>query len=359
MSKGNITVVCGSQYGSEGKGVVVAYIADEYDIHIRVGGPNAGHTFMHENKKWKMQIVPCGWKNPNALLYIGRGGMVDPKLLSKEIDEIKEVDPSIIDRLKIDEKTGVLSTEHKDTEGGTTGEFHFKIGSTGEGVGAARVARVNRNPDHFKQVKDMANQVGGNGWELSQMVVKGSPTLLNQSYDSGAKICIEGTQGYGLSLIHGPWPYATSADTNAAQMAADIGFSPRIIDEIIAVCRTYPIRVWGNSGPMYKEIDFDVISRRMGRKIEERTTVTKKIRRIGEWDEQLFLEAMTVNRPTQVAVTFLDYLAPEDEGKESYGELGQTSKDFLRYVEEISKVPVRFACTGWSEAKKDWCVIEV
>jgi adenylosuccinate synthase len=68
---------------------------------------------------------------------------------------------------------------------------------------------------------------------------------------------------------------------------------------------------------------------------------------------------MTVNRPTQVAVTFLDYLAPEDEGKESYGELGQTSKDFLRYVEEISKVPVRFACTGWSEAKKDWCVIEV
>ena len=357
--KGNVTVVAGAQYGSEGKGVIVAHLADEYSIHIRVGGANAGHSFMYKGKKWKMQSIPCGWKNENATLIIGRGGMIEKDLITREIEEIREVDPSIIDRLKIDEKTGVLSKKHKNIEGGTKGEFHLKIGSTGEGVGAARVARVNRNPENFQHVKDVAHEIGGNGWELGQMMVKDTPQFLMERYEDGSKIMIEGTQGYGLSLIHGPWPFCTSHDTNASQMVADVGLSPRVIDDIYLVCRSYPIRVWGNSGPMYKEISWDVISERMGRRVEEKTTVTKKTRRIGSWDEKLFKEAVAVNRPTGVSINFLDYLCPEDEGIDDFDKLSRVSKDFMGYVRSLAKAPIWFVCTGWNEEKNDWIVIDM
>jgi adenylosuccinate synthase len=366
MTEKNVTVVMGGQYGSEGKGVIVSKIANRFLHHVRVGGPNAGHTIMHLGKKWKMQIVPCGWMNPNAKVWLGRGILIDVEHLVQEIEEIRAVDPTITNRLFIDRKAGILSPSHKADEGGVDGDFHFAIGSTGEGVGSARLARVGRTKiggfHHAFQIPELGvyqELVEDLPWDWTDLLVDDTPKRLNEANERGEKILLEGTQGSGLSLIHGPeWPYATSTDTNACQMLADVGFSPLVVEDIIMVVRTYPIRVWGNSGPMYKETDFDQLSEKLGKKVIERTTVTKKVRRISEWDPPLFEHALVLNKPTQIAITFLDYLDMANEGKDNINDLTDETIKFIERVQETSGCPVTFLCTGWSEEKKNWVVIE-
>jgi adenylosuccinate synthase len=119
---------------------------------------------------------------------------------------------------------------------------------------------------------------------------------------------------------------------------------PYCIDEVILVCRTYPIRVAGASGPLNNETDWETMSIRLGRDVCEQTTVTKKTRRIAQWDEDLFLRACMVNGPTQIAVTFTDYLDPKQEGRE---ELTDKTRAFIHYLESISGgVPVTFVGVG-------------
>lgn len=349
MPTRNCIAIVGAQYGSEGKGVIVNKIANEYGIHVRVGGPNAGHSFVHKNRVWKMQVIPCGWTNPDAILILGRGMLVDLDQLIKEIKMIQEVDPDITLRLTVDARAGVLSREHHKMEGGVEGEMHKRIGSTGEGVGAARVARVNRDPNNF---------------QLYHQAIKGHPEeemlrsimQLNTVaflYYTDANILLEGTQGSGLSLIHGPWPYATSADTNAAQMCADVGMSPRDLNQIMLVARTYPIRVAGNSGPLKDELTWEQMSKIVGRKVEEKTTVTLKTRRVGKWDPELIWNAIHLNRPTSMALTFLDYTSPRDEGKEEWGSISPEGYFAVNRVEMVHKVPIRLVGTGGPR----WAVI--
>ncbi|KKK79193.1 hypothetical protein LCGC14_2835950, partial [marine sediment metagenome] len=144
-TRGTVTALVGAQYGSEGKGVIAAKIAHLYSVHVRTGGPNAGHSFIHEGKVHVQQVIPCGWKNPRAKLVIGAGMLLDMGQLRREIRVIEKYDPGILDRLWIDSAAGVLDPRFHEQEGGTKGEIHERIGSTGEGVGAARVARINRD----------------------------------------------------------------------------------------------------------------------------------------------------------------------------------------------------------------------
>ena len=162
-------------------------------------------------------------------------------------------------------------------------------------------------------------------------------------------ILLEGTQGAGLSLIHGNWPYVTSADTTAGQFMVDAGLHPRMLTECILVARTYPIRVAGNSGPLENEITWDQISDHVGKPIMEHTTVTGKQRRIGRWNEQEFVRACQLNGPTQIAINFMDYLSPEDEGVLSYDALSGRSKQFIEYLERLADCPVTMVGTGGSE----------
>lgn len=342
--RGNVLAVVGAQYGSEGKGVVVNSIAGEYDVHVRVGGPNAGHSFYHKGQLFKMQVIPCGWTNPNATIVLGRGILIDMKTLMEEIRVVKSVDPSIIDRLVIDERAGILSPKHHAHEGGVDGEIHRRIGSTGEGVGAARVARLNRNPDDFTFYGQAAIESGNA--DLQRVVRKNTPELINSLMRRGANVLLEGTQGSGLSLIHGPWPYCTSADTNAAQMAADVGIPARYVDRTMLVARTFPIRVAGNSGPLKDELTWDDMSTLVGKPVIERTTVTKKVRRIGRWDDALFMQACVLNAPTSIALMFADYTSPEDEGKEQFHELSHNTRRFIDMVEDLSGAPVAIVGTG-------------
>lgn len=307
MSRGKITVLVGGQYGSEGKGAIASCIANEYDVHVRVGSPNAGHTIYWEGKKHVMQSIPCGWINPNAFIVIGRGATINMKQFSKELIHILQYYPDFLSRLVIDPEAGILDEKFHEQEGGTNGEMHRRIGSTGEGVGPCRVARMNRDPEQFRQFKDVAEEYG-----LSRCMMENTPAFLAAMQDCGRNVLIEGTQGSGLSLYHSYWPYCTSVDTNAAGIMAEVGLAPGRITDVLMVCRTYPIRVAGNSGPMKYEISWDELSKRAHTPITpEKTTVTKKTRRIAEWDDDLFRQSCLLNCPSEIALTFVDYIDPD------------------------------------------------
>lgn len=355
----DILAVIGGQYGSEGKGNIVAHIAKDYGVHVRVGGPNAGHSFKHEGREWKMQSIPCGWINLGATLIIGRNALIAIDQLAKEWREIRKIDDRITERMFIDRHAGIISPWHHTEAGGTGGEAHKRYGSTGEGVGVARLARIARFPGDgqrgFYRAGDLPLEFVPEDFRSAwrEMLCPNTPEMI-QDLNIDWPVLLEGTQGFGLSLIHGPWPYVTNHDTNAAQLAADCGLPPRIVNRCLLVVRTLPIRVAGNSGPLQREIDWQEVSRRVGHEVEERTTVTKKIRRIGEWDESLVEQACLVNGPTSLAVNFIDYLSPEDEGINDATMISDKGWSFINYVDRLCGVPVLLAGTGgddWSVAR--------
>lgn len=312
--RGKLTVLVGGQYGSEGKGAVAAYIAGGYSVHVRVGSPNAGHTIYWNGQKHVMQSIPCGWINPNANIVIGRGALINMKILMRELVHVMSYYPDFLKRLYIDADAGVLDEKFHQMEGGTEGEMHRRIGSTGEGVGPARVARINRDPKEFKLFKDVAEEYG-----LTRCVTINTPAIIAATQDAGFNVLVEGTQGSGLSLLHSHWPYCTSIDTNAAGIISEVGIAPSRVTDVLMVCRTYPIRVAGNSGPMEHEITWGALNDRItvmrGTPITpEKTTVTKKIRRIAEWDDSLFKQACLLNNPTEIALMFADYIDPSIYG---------------------------------------------
>jgi adenylosuccinate synthase len=364
--RGKVVAIVGGQYGSEGKGVICHHLADQFDIAVRVGGPNAGHSFwfQHPEGHWTKEVVqqlPVAWTNKDATLVIGPGAVVDLEQLRKEMAHVHSTfDPNIRQRVRISAHAFPLTGKHHSLEGGTEGDMHRKIGSTGHGVGAARHDRMARDPSTNGTVPigQMSNyELRGYGLG-NENVYEDIPSYLHSRLLQGGNVLLEGTQGSGLSLIHGPWPYCTSADTNAAQLIADAGIGPRLLDRIIMVCRTYPIRVAGNSGPMHNEITWEELNRRMGKSgITEQTTVTKKTRRIAEWDEDLVLRASVLNTPTDIAITFLDYISPEDEGKECADNLSFKSRSFIEYVETLLGISATLCGTGgphWSVIERGW-----
>lgn len=306
MARGKLTVLVGGQYGSEGKGAVAAHVANQYQVHVRVGSPNAGHTIYWNDEKHVMQSIPCGWINPDALIVIGRGALLNMKQLMKELVHIMQYYPGFKKRLMIDAKAGVLDEKFHEQEGGVNGEMHRRIGSTGEGVGPARIARLERDHEKFRLFEDVAAE-----WGLESCVTDNTPEIIANIQDRGGNILIEGTQGSALSLLHSHWPYCTSIDTNAAGIISEVGIAPSRVTDVLMVCRTYPIRVAGNSGPMKNEISWEQLSQALGRTVTEKTTVTKKTRRVAAWDDELFQQSCVLNAPTEIALTFADYVDPE------------------------------------------------
>lgn len=340
---GKLTVLVGGQYGSEGKGAIAAAIANDYRVHVRVGSPNAGHTIYWKGEKHVMQSIPCGWINPDAAIVIGRGALINMRLLMKELVHIMQYYPDFLKRLFIDAEAGILDEKFHEQEGGVDGENHHRIGSTGEGVGPARIARLERDPQKFRQFKDVAKEYG-----LEECVCENTPELIMHLQNNRENVLIEGTQGSGLSLYHSFWPYCTTTETNASGIIAEVGISPLRVTNVIMVCRTFPIRVAGNSGPMKDEISWEEISNRIGRKVEEKTTVTHKVRRVGKWDNELFRNACVLNYPTEIALTFCDYVDPDLHGCDMYEGLVESEKlkEFIDNNLPMYKDQIKYFGTG-------------
>ena len=345
LNKGKVTAIVGAQYGSEGKGAIVAHLADQYEIHVRTGGPNAGHTFYFDGQAHVMQTIPCGWINKHATCVIGRGALIDPDQFLREVDHIESVMPGSSTRILIDAHAGIIGESHYKEEGGTSGALHKRMGSTGKGVGAARRDRMSRDPLKFQFVHQ--HPAFEHFKQRGQVIEDTSAWLYRAIGEHGRSCLLEGAQGSALSLTFGHWPYVTSSDTNAATMAAAAGLPPQWVDDVILVARTFPIRVAGNSGPLANETDWQRMSVKLNRSVTEKTTVTKLTRRIGEWDDALFAKAVKLNGCKEVAVTFVDYLDKgQDYGCGSWDYLSAAAQTFVYDIEETHGVHVRWIKTG-------------
>ncbi len=322
---GKVTIVVGGQFGSEAKGKVISFLANEIDIAVRTGAPNAGHTVIKDDKVYKLQQIPSTFLNLNCILCIGAGAIIDPGILQKEVELTNTKN-----RLFIDFQAGIIGKQHPLQEDNLV----RNIGSTGTGSGAALIDRIWR--DKFKLAKDI----------LKDFQLKDVAEIVNKGINEGKNILIEGTQGFGLSLYYGAYPFVTSRDTTAANFLAEVGISPMVVTDIILAIRTFPIRVAGNSGPLPYEITWEDLSKHIGKNIEERTTVTNNIRRVAKIDLEIIKRAIMVNRPTQIALQFLNYLFPQDENKNDWNTLTQEAKQYIEGLERELGVPITLIGTS-------------
>jgi len=296
----NTDILMGMQYGSEGKGYVSALLAHKglYVGFVRSGGPNAGHCMLHNGKEYKMRTIPCGWADPNVSLFIGPATVISLGTLVEEILMLEDDGYSVRERLFIHPHAAIIQKEHIDEEMET---IRDAIGSTAEGVGACRRGKMTRLEGNYVLAKDSE-------FLQSLVFVNKDPNAWYNRLRSCDNILLEGTQGAGLCITHGQFPYTTSWPCTAAQMLSDAGLPVSSVRHIIGVVRTKPIRVAGNSGPLKDETTFDELGQP-----EEHTTVTKKVRRVAksiDWHE--LDKHMRINGPTVVAITFGDYLSPKE-----------------------------------------------
>lgn len=282
----------GGQYGSEGKGVIAAGLAHHFRAAVRTGGPNAGHSLYHEGELYKMRQVPCAWVSGGTKLFLGAGAVVNPTLLEEEARRVRRA-------VVIDPQATMVLPQHEHDEGAA--DLRALIGSTTEGVGAARVAKIERRGKAVL-AKDWS-------WDTDFVIVDDVSDILRDIREDGGDVFLEGTQGSSLSLHHGVYPYVTSSDTNAAQLAADAGIPAHDVEHTHLVVRTFPIRVAGNSGPTGgAEISWDHFIEAGIVEKPEQTTVTKLQRRIFEFSAADLDRAIRLNDPCGLWVTFGDYV---------------------------------------------------
>jgi adenylosuccinate synthase len=323
-----VDVLVGGQYGSEGKGNIVGHIAPEYSLLVRVGGPNAGHKVFAEPEPEAYFHLPSGTERaPKAQLLLGAGAVIYPQKLMQEIADHHidaarlNIDPlaMIIEDADIDQEKALLAT----------------ISSTAQGVGAASARKIMGRGGKLPSKVRLAGEVD----ELKPFI-RESQVILERTFLSGDHVLLEGTQGTSLSLHHGHYPYVTSRDTSVAGCLADAGIAPTRVRRVIMVCRTYPIRVGGPSGDMKLEITYEALARRSGIEISEllkteTTTTTKKQRRLAEFDWEQLRRSTLLNGPTDIALTFVDYL---DKANRMAFRFDQLSIETVRFIEEIERV---------------------
>ncbi len=299
-------------------------------MSIRTGGPNAGHTFEYDSLIYRLRSVPCAVVNPDCVLGLGAGALIDPVVLFQEIQVCKLG----ADRLTVDRQAGIIADVHIAAEI----ELQARVGSTGKGVGAALSSKVMRDAS-FQLARD---------FDPLRPYLGSVARRANDVLQRSGIVCLEGTQGFGLSLHHGEYPFVTSRDTTAAALCSDAGVSPRFVTEIFMVIRTYPIRSGGNSGPLLNEIDWATVTResRSTKAIVERTTVTQRIRRVARFDLDIVTRAAEINHPTQIALMFTDYFDSSNQGKRQLASLSLATQDFIRSIERELNVPVTLVGTG-------------
>ena len=328
-----VDVIIGGQYGSEGKGHLAYHIATAYDVLVRVGGPNAGHRVIWpDGTAYTHRSLPSGTLAGQARLLIGAGSVIDVATVLQEIAEC-QVD---VDRLAIDPQAMIISGRDKTAEK----RLVERIGSTGQGVGAATARRVSRGAS-VKLARDVK--------ELRPYTQRAATELLEESYARRERILLEGTQGTALSLLHGHYPHVTSRDTSVSGCLAEAGIPPRQVRKVIMVCRTYPIRVMSpqghTSGPMAQEVTWEEISARSRIPVDElkdaeKGSVSRKQRRVAEFNWSLLRRAATLNDPTDIALTFTDYLSIENRRARRFEQLTPETINFIEEVERVASAPV-------------------
>lgn len=294
-----LTVVVGAQYGSEGKGKTALHLAKTQNAvaSVRVGGPNSGHTVVHAGQTHVFKQLPVASLLDGLVSVLPPGCYIDVATLLHELTHVNATSSSVV----IDPRAVIVTDDDRELE--RTSGLMERIGSTGSGTGAAVGRRVRR---------DGTTVYASDIPELAPYIADTLPLL--HDLNSDGVIVVEGTQGYGLSLLHGmEGRFATSRDTTAAAFVAEAGLSPRDVHDIALVARAHPIRVAGNSGNLHNETSWEEIGANIGRDdLVEYTTVTQRVRRVGRFEPEIVRRAIYANNPTLVVLNHLDYVAALD-----------------------------------------------
>jgi adenylosuccinate synthase len=329
-----VDVLIGGQYGSEGKGQVSAYLSKEYDVLMRVGGPNAGHNAAREAGKYTYHSLPSGCREHSGDVLIGPGATVHVEELLGEIADCC-ITP---ERIYLDPNTMVITEEDRREEEA----LKKAIGSTGRGGGSAAARRIMGRLE-----PELSTKLARDFDELAPYV-KPVQARLQKAYAAGQRILLEGTQGCHLSLFHGPYPYVTSRDTNVAGCLSEAGISPARVDRILMVVRFTPIRVQspenGSSGKLKHETEFSIIEEEAGIEEDlskiEKTSTTNKNRRVGWFEWEQFRKACELNAPTDIVLTFADYQKVENRSARRFEQLHVDTIKFVEELERVAQAPV-------------------
>jgi adenylosuccinate synthase len=371
-NKGRVAVVLDSQAGSCGKGKFAGYLAqaDKFDVAIDNFMSNAGHTYVDKTVGTVMtQHLPTSIVNPVTDLIIGAGSVITPSILFNEIIHYKEI---IGDRpIIIHPRAMVILPEHAERE-----KELIRSGSTFKGCGVAQADKIMRVPgvqlfgDWYKYT-DWSDTIDTTtslpftpddiAYITETIEIEDSMLFINNCIDCNYDILIEGSQGCDLDINFGlNYPHTTSRQCHASQLVADCGISPRLITDIIMVMRPYPIRISNttnigievSSGDYdgAEEISWDIVRERCGAPADiqfgEMTTVTKKMRRVFEmnWDRLHYVTQL--NRPTCIALNFVQYIDYNALGCREWKNLPGKVQDFINKVERITGVKVGLIGTG-------------
>lgn len=319
-----IHAVVGGQFGSEAKGHVAAQLAARLSTErlgkkqhqVRVGGSNAGHSAVAaDGVVWALRQVPAAAViDVNADLYIAQGSEVDFTVLQSEVTALDAAGYKVSSRLLIDANATVIEPQHISRE--SNSNINARTGSTSKGIGAARADRIMRIAKTVRDVEEF----------MSLGEVCETAPLIHNAQRRGEHIIVEGTQGYGLGMHTRFYPQTTSGNCRTVDLLAQIGYVPLNMYEprdihTWLVLRTYPIRVAGNSGSMDShELTWEELGERTGGYVQaERTTVTKKIRRVAEWNPNVVMQAVQANGGVSPhlhpCLMFIDYFEPRIAGE--------------------------------------------
>jgi adenylosuccinate synthase len=377
----NVAVI-GAQWGDEGKGKIVDWLAERADVVVRFqGGHNAGHTLVVGEKVYKLSLLPSGIVRGTPSV-IGNGVVLDPWHLKSEVEKLRGQGIDITpDTLKIADTCPLILPFHRDLDGmREDASGAGKIGTTRRGIGPAYEDKVGRRAirvcdlAHLDDLGPQLDRIAAHhdalraGFgeppidrdalvaelrEIAGFVLPfAQPVwrMLHEARSRGRRILFEGAQGVLLDIDHGTYPFVTSSNTVAGTAAAGSGLGPNAVGFVLGIAKAYTTRV--GSGPFPTELDNE-IGERLGTRGHEFGTVTGRKRRCGWLDAVLLRQSAAVSGITGIALTKIDVLDGFEEvaictGYKLRGEM----LDYYpaNAADQAAVEPVYETMPGWSES---------
>ena len=375
-----VDILLGLQWGDEGKGKIVDYLAPKYDVIARFqGGPNAGHTLVIGGEKTILHTVPSGIMHDKPMNVIGNGVVIDPVTLVKEITTLESKGVTTRSRLFISKKAHLILPTHKVLDAASeSSKGQSKIGSTLRGISPTYMDKTGRNglrmgdilaPDfkeqyqrikekHLKLVKQYEYEFDIAADELkwfeaidflkSLNNLIDSEYYLNEALSKGQNILAEGAQGTMLDIDFGTYPYVTSSNTISSGACNGLGIAPTRVKEVIGIAKAYCTRV--GSGPFPTELD-DEVGERIRQVGSEFGATTGRKRRTGWIDLPALKYAIMLNGVTQIAMTKADVLNDFDqiEACTHYDVAGTITESIPYDIDRVAIKPVYKSFKGWNQ----------
>ncbi|HEY9054185.1 MAG TPA: adenylosuccinate synthetase [Rectinemataceae bacterium] len=362
-------VIIGAQWGDEGKGKIVDYLAHEAGIVVRFsGGANAGHTIVLSKTKYALHLVPSGILYPDKIVILGSGMVIDPEALFKELGDLAERGVDWEGRVLISDRAHLVLPRYKEMDKAADAARRNPIGTTGRGIGVAYSLKASRDGVRLADIGDPDRLINLepedraflDSWRdrLDPMIVDASAYLARHR---NSWTLFEGAQGALLDIDTGTYPFVSSGMSCAAGAAAQGGIGPRHIDRILGVFKAYTTRV-GN-GPFPTEFADDTpgsLSHYIRETGNEYGVTTGRPRRCGYLDLVALRYACRVNSLDRLVLTHIDVYdaLPEFEACVAYKIGGRIVEDFPASIGDLDRAePVLKKFPGWQvpiDACRSW-----